>query len=133
MAQRKRKNGKRSGNWVTKRERLARYLRDGFMCQYCGRDLHGASPREMSLDHLICRNGLQSAKETKHLDRAENTVTACASCNSSRQNKPWRQYATGGAIERILRTRRRSMDKYRKLAAAIIAGTAKNAALEAQS
>jgi 5-methylcytosine-specific restriction endonuclease McrA len=120
----KRKNGKRSGNWVTKTERLARYLRDGFMCQYCGKDLHGADARHITLDHLKCRNGKMTVAETKALDVPENTVTACISCNSRRQNKRWTQYATGGAIERIRRTVRRSMKKYRKAAADHIAGRA---------
>jgi hypothetical protein len=126
MQKRKRKNGKRSGNWVSKAERLARYLRDGFLCQYCGKDLHDASPREISLDHLKCRVNGGS-------DDAKNTVTACLSCNSRRQHKAWKSYATGGAIERILRTRRRSMTKYRKLAKALINGEAHNLRVEAQS
>lgn len=92
-------NGKGSG-WITKTRRLALYLRDRFACQYCGRDLHDANPREVSLDHLKpqCNGGT-------HDDA--NLVTACVSCNSRRQHTPWRTYAPAGAIERIERTRRR--------------------------
>lgn len=108
----KRLNGKGSG-WITKGKRLAIYLRDGFLCQYCGRDLHSAAPREVSLDHLTpqCDGGLH---------HPTNLITACISCNSRRQNKPWRQYATAGAVERIERARRRVPNL--RLATAILAG-----------
>lgn len=92
-------NGK-GGGWIQPTRRLAIYLRDGFACAYCGRDLSSASPREISLDHLVpqCDGGSHESS---------NLVTACLSCNSRRQNLPWRQYATGGAVERIARLRRR--------------------------
>ena len=108
----KRLNGKGSG-WISKTLRLAIYLRDGFLCQYCGRDLHSANPREVSLDHLKCQtNG--GSHEPKNL------VTACISCNSRRQHTPWRQYAPAGAVERILKTVRRAPNV--KLAKAILKG-----------
>lgn len=83
--------------WITRERRLAIYIRDGFTCQYCGRDLKDADPKEVSLDHLLCRiegGGNESG----------NLVTACRSCNSARGVKPWIEYATGGAIERIIST-----------------------------
>lgn len=95
----KRLNGKGS-KWIPPVRRLAIYLRDGFVCQYCGTDLHESPAREVTLDHLApqCRGG------THH---ARNLITACLSCNSRRQHTPWRQYAPEGAVARILRTVRR--------------------------
>lgn len=91
----------RSSNWITKVRRLAIYLRDGFACAYCGRDLSGCAPREIGLDHLTPRvrgGGHESG----------NLVTACSACNFSRQDRPWRSFATGGAVERIAKARRRA-------------------------
>ena len=45
-------NGTHGSKWIRKDKRLAIYLRDGFMCCYCGKDLHHAKPEEMGLDHL---------------------------------------------------------------------------------
>lgn len=106
-------NGKGGSSWIRRDKRLAIYLRDAFLCAYCGRDLHGARPEELSLDHL-------AAGHADH--REQNLVLACFSCNSSRQDKPWRKYATGGAIKRIERLRRRSLAPYRRLAKAIMSG-----------
>lgn len=100
--------------WIRKERRLAIYLRDHFVCQYCGRDLHAATPRDVTLDHLVpqCEGG-------RH--ESSNLITACLACNSRRQHKPWRRYATGGAVRRISRTIRR--DPNIALAKAIIAGS----------
>lgn len=108
----KRLNGKGSG-WISKPNRLAIYLRDKFTCQYCGRDLHDANPREVTLDHLKpqVEGGTHEAK---------NLVTACLSCNSRRQHTPWRKYAPAGAVERIVKTIRRVPN--RALALAILRG-----------
>ena len=108
----RRLNGKGSG-WISKINRLAIYLRDSFTCAYCGRDLAQAHPREVTLDHLLpqCDGGTHEAS---------NLITACLSCNSRRQHLPWRQYATGGAIERILKLRRRVPN--RALAKSVITG-----------
>lgn len=86
--------GNQGSKWIRPWRRLAIYLRDGFSCAYCGRDLKGAPREEVTLDHLDCRTNGENHAES-------NLVTCCRSCNSSRQDKPWRQYATGGAIERI--------------------------------
>lgn len=85
------KNGSR---WLPKWRRLAIYLRDGFTCTYCGRDLHSAPAADVTLDHLVCR-----CDAVDHT--SANLVTACRRCNSQRQDKPWREYATGGAVDRI--------------------------------
>lgn len=94
--------------------RLALYLRDRFACAYCGRDLHGAAPDQITLDHI------RPASQGGDNDPA-NVVTACRSCNCGRQDKPWRSYATQGAVERIQRLRRRSITRYRTLARHLIA------------
>jgi len=109
-------NGNQGSKWIRRDKRLAIYLRDGFMCLYCGCDLHGADPANLTLDHL-------NAKHSAGNHHERNLVTACRSCNSSRQDSPWRQYATGGAIARIERHRRRILFRYRRLAKAILDGT----------
>lgn len=105
-------NGKGS-KWITKLRRLAIYLRDGFTCQYCGRDLHNAHPRDVTLDHLRpqIRGGTHESR---------NLITACLSCNSRRQHTAWRRYAPAGAVERITRNIRRIPNL--PLARAILAG-----------
>lgn len=99
--------------WIRPEKRLAIYLRDRFTCSYCGVDLRDKEPAEVSLDHLkpFSKGGT---------NEATNLVTACRSCNCGRGDKPWRQYATPGAIERIQRRRRRVLNI--ALAKAIIAG-----------
>lgn len=115
--------GKRSGHWVTKAERLARYLRDDFTCGYCGLKMNGKAWKELTLDHL-------QARVTGGSDEATNTVTACRRCNSARQDRAWASYATGGAIDRIEQNRNTDMTNFRALAKALLAGTAFDAAIE---
>ena len=66
--------------------RLAIYLRDGFHCVYCQKDLHGAKPMDVTLDHLRpdSKGGCNSPT---------NLVTACRACNCNRQDMPWRKFA----------------------------------------
>lgn len=101
------RNGK-SGNvngmkWIRPEKRLAIYLRDGFCCGYCGKDLHRAKKGQCSLDHLTPRS------KNGH-NGATNLINACLKCNIARGTTPWRQYATGGAIARIARLRRLTID-----------------------
>jgi len=102
------------GKWITRERRLAIYIRDGFICQYCGRDMRNADPVEVSLDHLQARSHGGN-------NNSDNLVTACRSCNSARGNKDWADYATGGAVERIQAQRHAYVNV--TLAKAIIAGT----------
>lgn len=108
----KRLNGKGS-HWINDVVRVAIYLRDHFTCLYCGTDLHEVEPRRVTLDHLVpqCKGGTHDAT---------NLITACLSCNSRRQHQAWRQYAPAGAVERILRHKRRALPM--KLARAIKSG-----------
>lgn len=103
----------RSSKWITPVKRLAIYLRDGFSCVYCGRDLKECAPSEVHLDHLQPRSEGGSDEHT-------NLVTACRSCNCGRKTTAWRTYATPGAVDRIVRLRRRVLNI--DLAKAIIAG-----------
>ena len=92
-----------TGQWIRREKRLAIYIRDGFRCQYCGRDLRRAAPADVTLDHLTpaSRGGSNDAT---------NLITTCRHCNCARQDRPWRRYATGGAVERIQRMRRRALN-----------------------
>jgi 5-methylcytosine-specific restriction endonuclease McrA len=118
---------KTSGNtngskWIVPERRLALYIRDGFACVYCGEDLRCAPACEVTLDHLTPRcegGGNESA----------NLITACRSCNSGRGDRPWKLYATGGAVERIRRQIRRKVNL--SLAKAILNGTAGDPRVEA--
>lgn len=117
------RNAANKGAQVRKDLRLALYLRDRFTCCYCGTDLHSAEPFNVTLDHLLPRaNG--GGNEPSNL------VTACRACNCSRQDKPWIEYATGGARDRIEQRRTTPIESYRTLAKALIAGTAGDAEVE---
>lgn len=106
----KRLNGKGSG-WIPRWRRMAIYLRDGFTCGYCGRNLAKASPREVTLDHLKPQCDGGSHHES-------NLITACLSCNSRRQNMAWNVYILfnhaemhGFLVTRIRRNRRHVLNK----------------------
>lgn len=102
------------GRWIRADKRLAIYLRDSLHCLYCARDLHGADPRDVTLDHLVCRVDGGTNSES-------NLVTACRECNCSRQDMPVSRFASPGARKHIRRNVRRSLKRYRKLAKAILA------------
>jgi 5-methylcytosine-specific restriction endonuclease McrA len=101
-ADHKRRPG-RSSKWISRCARLAIYLRDSYSCCYCGRDLKDAAANEVSLDHLVCRQDRINHDPT-------NLITACFRCNRARGTKPWKSYATAGAVERITRLRRRRLN-----------------------
>jgi 5-methylcytosine-specific restriction endonuclease McrA len=106
-------------NWITKSRRLGIYIRDGFQCAYCGRDLKNAAVADVTLDHLVPRNPLVSHGGGGNENT--NLITACRSCNSSRQDKPWASYATGGARDRIETLRYQAVNE--KLSKAILDGS----------
>lgn len=104
------------GRWIRVEKRLAIYLRDHFTCLYCGKDLHAVEdPREIQLDHLVSKVDGGSNHES-------NLVTACMKCNCSRQDKPWKQFASVTAREIIKRNIKRSLKGYMTLAKAIFSG-----------
>ena len=129
-------NAKRTNNqgskWISKAARLAIYLRDGFACCYCGKDLREAQCNkagncDITLDHLDPRSSELCPTARRNPKRL---VTACRKCNSTRQDQPWRQYATGGAIARIERQVRKPLNL--TLARALLKGEARNDELEAR-
>ena len=111
------RNGKRGYRGVQIRAdlRLAIYLRDRFTCVYCLADLHGAHPQDITLDHLVPDSDGGS-------NDPANLVTACRSCNCSRQDTPLRRFASVEVRAHIRRNTARSITKYRQLAKSIIAG-----------
>jgi hypothetical protein len=89
----------RGSNWIRKAKRAAIYERDGWACAYCGRPVGDRRNMQqastvLSLDHLVCHANGGSNHHT-------NLVSCCISCNSSRGNRDWRDFAPGGAQERI--------------------------------
>lgn len=112
--------------WITPEKRLAIYIRDGFQCAYCGSSLKNVDPEGITLDHLVPRN--PKVEHGNGGNEATNLVTACRSCNSSRQDKPWVDYATGGARDRIETLRNQPINV--KLAKALLADEAGDDELE---
>jgi 5-methylcytosine-specific restriction endonuclease McrA len=105
------------GRWIRVDLRLAIYLRDAFRCVYCCRDLHGADPRDVALDHIIPRVDGGSNKPA-------NLVTSCRSCNCSRQDTPVERYCGPETLADIKRLTARPIAPFRTLAKAIISGEA---------
>jgi 5-methylcytosine-specific restriction endonuclease McrA len=109
--------------WIKPVKRLAIYLRDGFTCLYCGEDLRDEKPADVTLDHLVSKEEWFTLHgHYVGVNHETNLVTACRSCNSSRGSKPWREYAPGGAVERIVATITKPLNK--ELARAIMEGRA---------
>lgn len=106
-----------TGCWIRPAPRLAIYLRDSFRCVYCCKDLHYADPKDITLDHLVCQVDLQKAD-----NRPSNLVTACRSCNCSRQDKPISKFCGPETRKDIKRLTARTMTRYLKLAKALISG-----------
>lgn len=80
MASRKEGQGSK---WITKKRRLAIYLRDGGKCIYCG--AHVSTGVLLTLDHVLaCNNG--------GTNESSNLVTACRSCNSSKSDLTTRMW-----------------------------------------
>ncbi len=75
-------------NWIRKPKRLAIYSRDGFACVYCGRSVEDGIG--LSLDHITPYS--LGGKNT-----ADNLVTCCGTCNSSRGNRSVEEFAEKAA------------------------------------
>jgi CRISPR/Cas system Type II protein with McrA/HNH and RuvC-like nuclease domain len=71
-------------NWIRQEKRLAIYLRDGMACMYCGEAIENGI--RLSLDHIspYSKGGSNSER---------NLVTCCIKCNSSRGNRPVKEFA----------------------------------------
>jgi 5-methylcytosine-specific restriction endonuclease McrA len=117
------RTGKYNGSkWIRPEKRLALYVRDNFHCVYCGRDLKDAEPQEITLDHLLPRVAGGGNENT-------NLVTACRTDNSGRGSKPWMDFATPAAVERIQHLRHMPVNV--KLAKAILEDRAGDPEVEA--
>jgi 5-methylcytosine-specific restriction endonuclease McrA len=104
-----------TGQWIRPDARLSIYLRDSFHCLYCAKDLHNADPRDVTLDHII-------PKVDGGSNLPGNLVTSCKSCNCTRSDLPVKRFASPDALAHIKRNTARKIDRYRKLAKAIISG-----------
>jgi 5-methylcytosine-specific restriction endonuclease McrA len=97
------------GRWIRPVKRLAIYLRDGYCCVYCSRNLCGADPREVNLDHVVSRVDGGTNHES-------NLVTTCRACNCSRQDQPVGKFCTAEVRLTIRRLTSRSLTRYLTLA-----------------
>jgi hypothetical protein len=111
-------------NWARKDKRLAIVLRDGGCCVYCGATVvDGAT---LTLDHITCWSHGGS-------NDPDNLVTACRTCNSSRNNRTLVEFTdavasykdnglTGADIRSHIRVLTgRNLASYRKQAKALLA------------
>lgn len=108
------------GQWIRPEKRLAIYLRDGLRCAFCGATIEEGAV--MTLDHLL-------ASELGGSNQKKNLVTACLSCNSSKQNKTireWFQVLRDRGIDtekigqRIRRLIRKELKRYKAAAKDIL-------------
>lgn len=108
-------------DWIRAEKRLAIYLRDGFVCTYCGVDLHGSDPNLLTLDHLETRNWRGRALREGENSEA-NLVTACKSCNSTRHDKALEDWCTPEQLARVEDNVNRDLDPYYTLACTLARG-----------
>lgn len=81
-------------SWIRKDKRYGIYLRDGFVCCYCGKDLSSLPAKYRTLDHVV-------ARENGGCNGAHNLVTCCAWCNSSKQDAPIEEFVTPEIAQHI--------------------------------
>ena len=124
-----------SGAWIRTNRRLAIYIRDGFRCLACYKDLRDAKPADVTLDHLLSKSehaGLD--EETREafgsVHANHNIVTSCRSCNSTRRDMPWTAFYDTAGQARVLAARDRALNM--ELANAILAGKAGDPRLESE-
>lgn len=118
-----------SSSWIRIEKRLAIYLRDEFTCLYCGKNLKNEDPENVTLDHLVPRNPLVAHGNGGN--EATNLITACRACNCSRQDKPWVDFAPGGARDRIETRRYQTLNV--KLAKSILSGEIADAVADVEA
>ena len=71
-------------NWIRQEKRLAIYIRDGLACAYCGDSVERGAM--LTLDHVRPHSHGGS-------NEADNLVTCCKRCNSSRGDRPVARFA----------------------------------------
>ena len=134
MAKRLGKHQAPSSAWITRERRLAIYIRDGFTCLACHRDLRTAKPADVTLDHLLSKSeyaGLdeRTRQEFGSVHASHNIVTTCRSCNSARRDTPWTAFYDIAGQARVLAARERMVNL--ELAKAILRGEAGDPRTEA--
>lgn len=72
-------------------KRHAVYARDGYKCAYCGLHDVTGSGAGLSLDHIQAREEGGEGQAGKH-EGADNLITACGPCNSTKQAMTPREY-----------------------------------------
>jgi hypothetical protein len=75
-------------NWLRPEKRLACYLRDGLACAYCGAAVEEGT--KLTLDHI-------TPHSQGGCNCAQNLVTCCFKCNSSRGNRSVEAFAAAAA------------------------------------
>lgn len=106
--------------WIRPDKRLAIYMRDGWRCVYCKKNLRSVKPKYRTLDHVtpVARGG--SNAET-------NLVTACKACNDAKKDTTVGAFCVARRLDFIkVQTRvdvQRAQPLDRKLAKQILAGT----------
>jgi hypothetical protein len=101
-----------TGTWIRAEKRLAIYMRDGFWCRRCVKDLAAEAPWFITLDHVIpaSRGGSRDAT---------NLYTCCRDCNTSRGARSLR----GDELAAVRLYTRRSLGRHRDAARALIAAS----------
>ena len=125
----------KSSAWITKQRRLAIYIRDGFTCLACHRDLRTVKPADVTLDHLLSKSEYDSLDEETRQEfgsvhASHNLVTMCRSCNSARKDTEWTKFYDTSGRARVLAARERMVNI--ELSKAILAGTVGDPRLEAR-
>lgn len=108
------KSDRPTGQWIRSDLRLAIYLRDEFHCVYCGKNLHGVDPFDITLDHI-------KPFSMGGSNNPSNLITACRYCNCARGAKLLSTFDDECTRKSVLRQSARKIDRYRKLAKSIIA------------
>ena len=102
------------GRWIRVEKRYAIYMRDGFACGYCKRDLSQVSRViERQLDHIDATIlGLTKGGQAIRNNGQSNLVTACATCNASKADIAFATFVArfAGAKERIAGLVKRPID-----------------------
>lgn len=112
------------GRWIRTDLRLAIYLRDNFFCLICGKDLAGADPEEITLDHII-------TKAQGGGNQPDNVYTCCKACNCSRQADTLEKFAPHEGLLRVKAHTNKPIDTYRKQAKKMLKGRRYSAVIRA--
>jgi len=102
-----------TSKWIRPEKRARIYKRDNHSCMYCGDSIYDTPDMVLTLDHVV-------PKELGGGNEHTNLVTACKSCNCSKQDKPLKAFiqvlADRGVdpqdvAKRVRNARRRALPK----------------------